>query len=348
MGEGMGGLEHRNSQAVFSSGRWYGLSDPEGYKGWLAFLAHEYFHLFNVKTIRPVALGPFDYTRENYTNMLWFSEGVTVYYEYLILNRAGILNSEECLERLQNDIAAYENIPGHLFQSATMASFDSWIQFFNRSENASNTTISYYDKGSALGMLLDLKIRYETKNEKSLDDVMRTLYYDFYKRENRGFTDKEFRDVCEKTAGCSLNEIFEYASTTRNVDYSKYLAYAGLDIDTSSHIEPGIYLGIDTYDRGNGLIISNVEWNSPGWFAGLSPRDTILELNGRQASPGLLKEVIVSGSPGNEVIIRVGRRTGRYNLSIIPTPNKLKTFAITPLSQPDPLQAKILYNWFKN
>jgi len=348
MGEGMGGLEHRNSQAVFSSGRRYGLADPVGYKSWLAFITHEYFHLFNVKTIRPAALGPFDYSRENYTDMLWFSEGVTVYYEYLILNRAGILSREECLKRIQDDIAAYENIPGHLFQSAAMASFDSWIQFFNRSENASNTTISYYDKGCALGMLLDLKIRHETKNEKSLDDVIRTLYWDFYKMKNRGFGDGEFRDVCEKIAGCSLDEIFQYAATTRAIDYPKYLGYAGLDIDTTSSTQPGIDLGIDAYARGSGLVISNVEWNSPAWFAGLSPRDTILELNGKKASQVLLDEIIKSTNPGNEVQVSIGRRTGRYYFSIIPSPNKLKTFSITSLSQPDTFQVKIFNDWLTN
>jgi predicted metalloprotease with PDZ domain len=348
LGEGMGGLEHRNSMAVFSSGGRYGLTDPEGYKSWLAFLAHEYFHLYNVKAIRPVALGPFDYDRENYTNMLWFSEGVTVYYEYLILNRAGFLNSEESLERIQTSITNYESIPGHLFQPVTMTSFDTWIQFFNRSENASNTTISYYDKGCALGLLLDLKIRHETKNEKSLDDIMRILYYDFYKEKGRGFTDQEFQDVCEKTAGCSLYEIFEYASTTKAIDYPKYLAYAGLNIDTALHIMPGVQLGINAYEREGNLIISNVEWNSPAWFTGLSPRDTIIELNDTKASSLLLDEICNSGKPGDKIQITIGRRTGRYSLEVIPGINQQRTFKISRLSQPDPSQSELLNNWLKN
>jgi len=348
MGEGMGGLEHRNSMAVFSSGGRYGLADPEGYKNWLAFLAHEYFHLYNVKTIRPVALGPFDYDRENYTNMLWFSEGVTVYYEYLILNRAGFLDSKESLEHMRMDITNYENIPGHLVQPVTMTSFDTWIYFFNRGENASNTTISYYDKGCALGMLLDLKIRYETKNEKSLDDVMRTLYYDFHKAKNRGFTDQEFQDVCENIAGCSLNEFFEYTSTTKTIDYPKYLAYAGLDIDTTLQNLPGVQMGADVYEHNGKVVISNVEWNSPAWYAGLSPKDTIIELNGNLATSLLLNEILDSGKPGNKLEITIGRRTGRYNLEITPEPKQQRTFNITRLSQPDPYQAKILNNWLKN
>lgn len=231
MGEGRGGLEHRNSTAVFSGGP-YGKKDSDSYKRWLNFLAHEYFHLYNIKAIRPIALGPFDYDKENYTNMLWVSEGFTVYYEYLILNRAGILNRQDVYNMLRSDIAAYENSPGHLFQSATASSFDTWLQFFNHNPNTAVTTISYYNKGCALGLLLDLKIRHETRNKKSLDDVMRHLYKEFYQEKQRGFKDEEFRQVCENIAGVKLDEIFDvYATTTAPIDYPKYLAYAGLEID---------------------------------------------------------------------------------------------------------------------
>jgi predicted metalloprotease with PDZ domain len=194
IGPGQGGLEHLNSVAfTFNAGE---LANPAGYKRWLCFMAHEFFHLFNVKRIRPLALGPFDYERENYTDLLWVSEGFTVYFEDLIMNRAGLLSRDEVLERLRTDIANYEKIPGHLFQSAAASSFDIWCHFLDWGENADNTTISYYDKGSALALLLDLKIRHETGNKKTLDDAMRTLYQNFYKGKGRGFSDSEFRAFC--------------------------------------------------------------------------------------------------------------------------------------------------------
>ncbi|AOM76404.1 M61 family metallopeptidase [Pedobacter steynii] len=230
MGPGQGGLEHRNSTAVFSSAS-YMMKTKESYDRWLSFLAHEYFHLYNIKAIRPLSLGPFNYDKENLTRMLWVSEGFTVYYEYVILNRAGLLNRDEFLKVISKTIRNYENIPGHLLQSATEASFDTWIQFFNRNDNASNTTISYYDKGCILGLLMDLKIRQETKNRKSLDDVMRRLYKEFYQEKKRGFTDEEFRKVCEETAGTSLPELFSYASTVKKIDYQKYLNYGGFKIN---------------------------------------------------------------------------------------------------------------------
>jgi predicted metalloprotease with PDZ domain len=225
MGRGRGGLEHMNSTAMFTSVS--GPQNPALDMDWLSFVAHEYFHLFNVKSIRPIALGPFDYGRENLTHMLWLSEGGTVYYEYIILNRAGFLGRDECLRRFSGIIARYENNPARLTQSVAEASRSAWTQSFFGGEGE----ISYYDKGLGISVLLDLKIRHETKNNRSLDDVMRTCYHKFHKERNRGFTDLEFRQVCENIAGVSLSGLFDYVYSTREIDYRKYFAYAGLTIE---------------------------------------------------------------------------------------------------------------------
>ena len=240
MGQGMGGLEHLNSMAVFT-GREDGdiyPADRRAFRGWMKFIAHEFFHLYNIKTIGPIALGPFDYDRENYTNMLWVSEGFTVYYENIIMNRAGFMTPDEMLESLSRSISAHESIPGSRVQPATQSSFDTWINFFSRSENSQNTTISYYDKGCGLGLLLDLKIRQSTGNMKSLEDVMRTLYYDYHKKLYRGFTDEEFRGECEKVAGADLGELFGWASSTVRPDYDRYLDYAGLWLKEEAPVSP--------------------------------------------------------------------------------------------------------------
>ncbi len=237
MEKGGGGLEHLNSMAVFDDMSNYQGTDKDR-KG-LGFFAHEFFHLYNVKSIRPIVLGPFDYDKECITNMLWLSEGGTVYYEELILNRAGFLTRDGFLENAGKTIGTHENIVGHEFQSVAISSRDTWMLFFNRNENAQSVTINYYNKGATLCMLLDLKIRNESKNQRSLDDVMRTLYQDFNNSQHRGFTDQEFREVCEKAAGCSLAEFFDYVYTTNPVDYAKYLGYAGLNIDLTPQ-EPAI------------------------------------------------------------------------------------------------------------
>ena len=346
MNKGGGGLEHTNSMAVFSAPS--GFNSQQGYKRWLAFIAHEFFHLYNVKTIRPEALGPFDYDEENYTTMLWFSEGVTSYYENLILNRAGFFDRNDVFKELQSSISNYENIPGHLFQSAAQASFDAWIYFLNRSENRNNITISYYDKGCALGMLLDLGIRYESHNQRSLDDVMKTLYQEFYMKKKRGFTDKEFREVCEKTAGAPLQEIFDiYIPTTKDIDYSKYLGYAGLSIDMNPAELPGAWLGINTREDGDNLMITSSEWNSPGYIAGLSPQDIIKEINGEKATAASLNTILTDKKPGDKISMTVTHRDITDNVEIILGKKSVRSFEIKALSNPTAGQAAILDKWLK-
>lgn len=232
MEEGGGGLEHWNSQAIFTNGTFDFKSDEE-YKDFLNFVTHEYFHLYNVKAIRPIELGPFDYNKENYTTMLWVSEGFTVYYEYIIMMNAGLLDGKSALKYITESIKRYENIEGNKHMSLARSSFDIWLNFFNRESNASQTTISYYNKGPVIGLLLDLEIRNNTQNQKSLDDVMRFLYNEYYEKKGRGFTEEDFWKASEEIAGKSLAEIKSYVDTVKVIEYQKYLKYAGLQIDLS-------------------------------------------------------------------------------------------------------------------
>ena len=347
MERGGGGLEHLNSMAVFYNP--FSWVNPNGYTRWLAFIAHEYYHLYNVKRIRPITLGPFDYDRENYTNLLWVSEGFTVYYEYIILRRAGLLTREEFFDRVRRFITGYENRPGRLVQSAEEASFNTWMQFFRRSENSANTTISYYDKGAALGLLLDLKIRHETENRVSLDDVMRSLYQKYYQKEKRGFTDAEFRQECENAAGCPLPEIFDvYARTVQEIDYPKYFAYAGLEIDVTPREMPGVFWGAATREQGGRLTIMTVERDSPAWRGGLSARDEILAVEGLKVTAKSLNEILESKKPGDKLKVAILRRGRNLDLEILLKPRVERSFKIQPLSRPDPLQSKILEDWLRN
>jgi predicted metalloprotease with PDZ domain len=348
MGEGRGGLEHLNSTAVFSSGTVYNNGDDAGYKRWLNFLTHEYFHLYNIKAIRPIALGPFDYDKENYTNMLWVSEGFTVYYEYIILNRAGIISSTEALDFLRGNIKDYENSPGHLFQSVTESSFDTWLNFFNHNENTANTTISYYDKGAALGMLLDLKICNETKNKKSLDDVMRALYSTYYKEKKRGFTDDEFKQTCEAIAGVSLAELFEYASTVKVIGYQKYFDYAGLNVDDKPEKLPGAYLGASIHENENVLSITDTDMNSPAWLAGLSSDDIILTVNGKLVTSKTLTEILNGKSAGDKIQLQYERRGTKHDVDITLAIKEIRNFKITKAQKTSALQAVIMQNWLKD
>jgi len=346
IGPGGGGLEHLNSTAVaLNPGS---LANPQSYMGWLCFIAHEYFHLFNVKAIRPVALGPFDYDRENYTNMLWVSEGISVYYEFILLDRAGLMTRGEVLERLGSTIANYENAPGRHHQPATASSFDTWINFFSRGEHSANTTISYYDIGAGLGLLLDLKIREASKGRSSLDDVMRTLYRTFYKEKKRGFTDREFREVCERAAGVPLDEIFDvYATTVKEWDYAKYLGYAGLSIDLEPRPASGPWFGASTQDQNGSPAVSSVEPESPASLAGLTAQDEILAFDGTRVSQRSLAGMINSRKPGEKVKVLYARRGTLRETEVTLGKKTERSFRITPLEAPALGQKAFLNAWLK-
>lgn len=238
IGPGYGGIEHLNNTTVSFSGS--GLEKPGAMIPMLKFLAHEYFHNYNVKRIRPYELGPFNYDRENRTNLLWVSEGLTVYYEYLIVKRAGLMSEEELLKNIEGNINTIENDAGRQYQSLSQASYDTWDEgpFGNRS-GGPDRSISYYEKGPVIGMILDFSIRNATQNRKSLDDVMRFLYWQYYKKLQRGFTDAEFQQACQEIAGSSLSREFEYVYTTKEIDYSTYLSYAGLKLKEESDSSNG-------------------------------------------------------------------------------------------------------------
>src|SRR5437660_4317224 len=191
---GGGGLEHLNSTAL--GFRRNGFSNDEGYRSFAALVAHEFFHLWNVKRIRPDALGPFDYTKENYTRSLWVAEGITEYYGSLMVRRAGLISDRDYLDALARRIKDFQNTPGRLEMSAEDASFNSWIKEYRPDENSVNSQISYYDKGELLGLLLDLEIRRRSNDSKSLDDVMRYLYHEFYEK-SRNYTPADFQKACE-------------------------------------------------------------------------------------------------------------------------------------------------------
>jgi predicted metalloprotease with PDZ domain len=343
IGAGNGGIEHANSAACFFNGK--SLADAKSYLGWLSYIAHEYFHCFNVKRIRPLALGPFDYDAENDTDMLWVSEGLTVYYEDIVLVRAGLMTPAQYLERMAGAMTRFENAPGHRYQSATESSLQTWGGSGMGGDRA--TTISYYDNGAMLGAMLDLAIRRASGDRKSLDDVMRTLYRTYDRTKKRGFTDAEFRAACENAAGAPLDEVFAYASTTRDVDYAKYFAYGGLRVATSTEDAPGAYLGLDTQSVGGALLVAGITTGSPAQSAGLEAGDRILELNGVQAAVKIISDLLAAKAPGETVKIRASRNGAERILDVVLGRNAKFVYAISPLDAPDPLQAAILKDWLR-
>ncbi len=230
IGPGQGGIEHLNNTTISFDGNT--LKSPEAINRTLSFIGHEYFHHYNVKRIRPFELGPFDYNRINRTNQLWISEGLTVYYQNMLMKRAGLADTNELLSWFDEEINAVQNDNGRFFQSLAQSSYYTWEDGpFGASRGEEDRSITYYQKGPVAGLLLDFAIRNESHNQKSLDDVMKLVYREYYQKQKRGFTEVEFQQACEDIIGTSLSDFFEYIYTTKEFDYKKYLGYAGLKLE---------------------------------------------------------------------------------------------------------------------
>lgn len=222
---GGGGLEHRNSTVLTSNAS--RMATPRAYLSWLGFVSHEYFHSFNVKRLRPIELGPFDYENPPSTGSLWISEGLTTYFGDLMVVHAGLAGPEDFFANLSGHISQLQNSPGRHLQTLEEASLDVWNSGVSGVGRDAATTVSYYTKGPVVGFLLDARIRRSTDGARSLGDVMR-LAYRLY-GEERGFTPDEFRAVAEDVAGADLSEWFSRAiSSTDELDYSEALDWFGL------------------------------------------------------------------------------------------------------------------------
>ncbi len=279
--KGGGGLEHLNSTVLGASRLAY--STDKGYKSFLGLVAHEYFHLWNVKRLRPKALGPFDYSNENYTRELWIAEGFTAYYDNLILCHTAAYTPEKYLEVLCEDINIVSNQPGAKVQPVTESSFDAWIKYYRPNENSKNTGISYYNKGAVLGAMLDLEILHATNAKTGLAEVMKAMYDEYYKKQQRGYTGEEFKAMAEKMSGLNLDNFYrDYVNGTSPIQYGVHLGHAGLTIindnEGSSKLSTGLTLSATTAK----LTITGVERASAAWIGGLNVNDELIAADGNR------------------------------------------------------------------
>ncbi|MFC3561950.1 M61 family metallopeptidase [Pedobacter jamesrossensis] len=274
---GGGGLEHLNSTTLGATRDAY--NTEKGYKGFLSLVAHEYHHLWNVKRLRPVALGPFDYDNENYTTNLWVAEGFTSYYENKYILRAGFDDPNGFVNGLAGGIATVLNTPGSKLQSASASSYDAWIIGYRPNENSKNIAISYYNKGEVIGILMDLEIINATKGAKSLDDVMKAMYLQC-KTLKRGYTDAEFKAMVEKISGISFTNFWvKYVNGVVDAEYVKYFSYAGVNVSTENATPGKPVTGAAAQLANDGLAITSTTRGSAAWEAGLNVNDIIISLD---------------------------------------------------------------------
>ncbi|MBN9417681.1 MAG: M61 family metallopeptidase [Candidatus Eremiobacteraeota bacterium] len=316
-----GGLEHKNSTVLMNS-RW-GQRARQDYLHWLSLVAHEFFHAWNVKTLRPKALGPFDYENEVYTPSLWVAEGFTAYYDNLLVRRAGFSTYKEYLDAISKDIEALQTAPGRLVQPLRYSSYDAWIKYYRPDENSANSGVSYYVKGSLVGLLLDARIREASDGKHTLDDVMRKAYKLYSGAE--GYTEEQFRAVAEEMAGTSLKGFFaDTVDGTKELDYKPMLAYYGLRFKTpevkkeNKDPEAGWMGGAYAIQNAR-LVVTSVRRGTPAYEAGLNTDDEILAVNDYRVLPDKvdrLEDRLRQYSPGATVSVLVARREKLTRLNV--------------------------------
>jgi predicted metalloprotease with PDZ domain len=188
-------------------------------------------------------------------------------------------------------------------------------------------------KVPAVGLLFDFKIRQVTNNKKSLDDVMRFLYKEYYQKKKRGFTEKELKDAFESVAGVSLAQEFEYITTTKELVYLTYFNYAGLDIDTTTQVLPGAYAGFTLREREDSVFVANVDYESPGWNKGIRRGQQVLKINGEKATANTFNKIITSARPGDKIVLIIFINNVMTDIEIIFTNKTEKGFKITPTAK---------------
>jgi predicted metalloprotease with PDZ domain len=299
------GLEHRDSTYCLVPR--LAFTTEQGFKRMLGLFCHEFFHLWNVKRMSPASLVRVDYGEESYTNSLWIAEGITTYYEHLLLRRAGIYTVPEFLDNIADLINRYQSTPGRRSQSAEESSYDAWIKFYRPTENSINTEISYYTIGALLGLALDLEIRRKTRSQKDLDDVMRRIYRDTHGA-GRGFTDEEFQKACETVAGSSLEDFFQnHVRGTRDIPFDRYLGYAGLKLLPKSDTRGRGFAGIKLIPSTEKLILDSVLSSSPGMDGSLFPGDEVIGINKIRIDRENLRFLIEHSRPGKTLVFTVNR-----------------------------------------
>jgi predicted metalloprotease with PDZ domain len=366
---GQGGLEHRNSAAIQASPHVF--HPRKSYDGFLELLCHEHFHVWNVKRIRPAPLGPFDYGRENYTRSLWVAEGITSYYDRLLLRRAGLMPARRYLASLGEELARLHQVPGRFVQSLEDASFDAWIKHYRPDESTPNTAVSYYLKGALVALALDLEIRHRTTGQRSLDDVMRLLWSRFGAA-SRGYEDSAVQALFEEATGLDLQTFFDDLVRGRaEVDLGPYLAPFGLelegrwdDVPEPLYVEapppppppgttpatppsppkprPPAWLGVTTKSEHGRAVIATVHAEGPAERAGLAPGDEVVALENYKVDEKSLRERLTARVPGEEVSVTIFRREVLLDLAVTLGIRPYDRYEIRPRADADDA-ARVLY-----
>ncbi len=350
---GRGGLEHAASTALLFPR--FGFRPRKSYEEFLSLAAHEYFHLWNVKRIKPRSLVPVDYRAECYTRLLWAMEGITSYYDTLMLRRAGLLDPERYLSRLGEVVSAVEVAPGRRVLSLQEASFVAWIKHYRPDENTPNSAISYYLKGEVLALLIDLAIRQATSTTRSLDDVMRLLWRRY--GDGRGVPEGGVEEAVLEVGGAGLAPLLlRSLRTTEELDYTP-LAAAGLLLKRRARRGPGdkggsgeqdagerAWLGVELRPGERALVATTFS-GSPAAQAGIYPEDELIALDGFRVTPASLPERLDERQPGARVRLHLFRRDELLEVEVELSAQPRDACWVERVREPTAAQRALFESW---
>ncbi|GAB4133736.1 MAG: PDZ domain-containing protein [Cyanobacteria bacterium J069] len=341
--QGYGGLEHKDSCTLNYSR--FSFRARDKYNRFMQLVAHEFFHLWNVKRIRPKALEVFNYESENYTPSLWFCEGTTSFYDLVIPFRAGLYDAKTYLKELSKEITQFLTIPGRKVQPLSESSFDAWIKLYRRDANSNNNQISYYLKGEMVSLLLDLQIRTQHNNGRSLDDVMRLMWQRFGQDEI-GFTPAELEGAIASVADTDLTDFFHRAlHTTEELPFDDYLKPFGLRLQPDDVSSAPPSLGITVRSENGKDLIKFIEIGAPAQRAGLDIGDELLAIDGLRVSADQVGDRLRDYRPGDTVQLTVFHQDELRTAEVILDPPSPTSFKIVPSSSASETQRALLKGW---
>lgn len=338
---GYGGLEHGASSVLLTGPDT--MQDRGDYLAWLRLVAHEHFHAWNGRYLRHSDLCTPDYDREVYTRELWIVEGITSYYDHLLLHRAGLSRSDELLQHMSQILRRIQDTPGRAAQTLEESSFDAWIRFFRPDENTFNTTVSFYLKGALVAWLLDVALRRESGGALSLDDILREACRRF--AGGPGLEPGAFERLAVELSGSRwVADLLDLClRTTNEIDWTWALDWLGLELQA----DPGSasWLGAETEARAGRVWIKKIHRESPAYRSGLSLNDEILALGGRSMPPEGPGSLLRAFRPGEQVDIVVARRKRVLSLPVVLGERSRAPWRLAVAGNPDPAQRRHLADW---
>ncbi|RMG15593.1 MAG: M61 family peptidase [Cyanobacteria bacterium J055] len=341
-GNGFGGLEHKTS-CTLNYPR-LGFRYPDKYNRFMQLVAHEFFHLWNVKRIRPKELEVFDYEGENYTPSLWFCEGTTSYYDTILPYRAQVYDLPAFLSILGKDLSRFLTTPGRRVQPLDESSWDAWIKLYRRDANSDNSQISYYLKGEMVSFLLELLIRRHSDNRRSLDDVLRQLWKRFG-RDEVGFSADELKGILETVANTNLDDFYRrYIFGTEELPFDEYLEPFGLKLKAQTD-DRLPFLGMRTVTNNGRTIVEFVEAGSPAQKAGLDAGDELLAIDGIRVSGEQLNERLADYRAGDRIAVGIFHQDELRTLRVTLAPPRPSTYRLVRVDRPTATQAQLFEGW---